>query len=95
MATVTAPSSPTGVITLVSVSITDASTVTPIEPSPMVTTVTTGITVNYRAPMYFPPAPESVSNTDPKQASGVLIRAMYGMVITPTRAPIIVDGKAT
>jgi hypothetical protein len=59
---------------------------------PITMTVDTRSSITKRATLGIPRVPESVSDTDPSQATGLIVRALMGVSVD-MNAPIIIDGK--
>jgi hypothetical protein len=61
---------------------------------PIVLTVMTRASISKKGTAVIPRIPESVSDTDPAQASGVIIKALMGVTVDMD-TPTIIDGKPT
>ena len=57
--------------------------------------VNTYCNVHYISPVTVPPLPEAASTTNPATATGLVVRALPGIVLTPNHTPTIVNGKPT
>lgn len=55
----------------------------------------TSMSVNYRGPIALPPIPEAASQTNPAQATGLVVRPMMGLLVDPNHNPVISGGKPT
>jgi hypothetical protein len=66
-----------------------------LEPGGILTRVLTRIGFSYRPPVAIPQPPEPASQTDPSQATGMIVRPLYGTLIDPNHDPIISGGKPT
>ena len=53
------------------------------------------LSYRYRGPLSIPAPPEPVSETNPVQATGFVMRPLYGSIITPNHDPTISGGKPT
>jgi len=62
--------------------------------TPITLTVDTRSSITKRATLGIPRVPESVSDTDPSQATGLIVRALMGVSVDMDD-PIIIDGKPT
>jgi hypothetical protein len=61
---------------------------------PIVLTVMTRASISKKGTAVIPRVPESVSDTDPSQATGVIIKALMGVTVDMDD-PTIIDGKPT